>query len=160
MFALIQRFAAICLLRAGPADLPASRALLGLVLFVYTLLNVALLSSLYGMALVQAVTGTLTLAAFTWILLWRRHAVRIPQTLTALAGVGFLLDLMFWPLLVGAMPGDARTLLTVGLLIWSLLAMGHVLGKALEWPLSAGFVLALCYDVISYYISVALFPVS
>ena len=161
MLALIRRFAAITVLRAGPQDLPASRLLLRLLILLYVVSNGVMLESLYGLgqALMQATAGAASLLLFTLILLWRRYFTRITQTLTALFGIGILFTLMFWPLLaVDALPDDLRTLLTLGLLAWSLLAMGHVLARALEWPLAGGFVLALCYDLISYYLTAMLLP--
>lgn len=163
MFALVRRFAAICVLQAGPQDLPASRFLLRAVLLLYVLLNGILLGSLYGLgeAMLQTLAGTAGLVVFTLILLWRTRYARIPQTLTALFGIGILFGLIFWPLLVVAgMPADLRTLLTLAILVWSLLAMGHVLAKALDWPLAGGFVLALCYDLTSYYLTALLLPAS
>lgn len=159
MMLLLRIFADICLLRAAPQDLPASRVLLGLSLGAYLLLAWLLAVPVYGTgrAVWLAVLDTTLLVAFVMLLLnLLRHPARVLQTLTALAGSGCLLGLIALPLVYGGQPEQAGE--QVGglllyawmiLLIWNLLVAGHILRHALSTSLGVGIGLSLLYAMLS-----------
>src|SRR5690606_15422087 len=100
---LIGRFIDICLLRAGPQDLPASSVLRSLALFAYVASGVMILlpSVSFGSAVAQALVDTLLLVVLLWaVLRWRGLPERFAQALTALAGTGALLGLAALPLVL------------------------------------------------------------
>ena len=82
----------ICLLRASPQDLPASRAGMLGALVAYAAAGVlGVLDVLtFENAILAAAVDTLLLTAVTHLVLpWRRLENRLTQTLTALAGCGY-----------------------------------------------------------------------
>jgi len=94
---LLYAFWKICLLRANPQDLPASRFLLGLSLASYGITGV--IDSTVEMPFLQAVLATLVdialLSALIYIALWMRLLTnRYTQTLTALMGTGAMFGAM------------------------------------------------------------------
>ncbi|MEK7207021.1 MAG: hypothetical protein AAB134_03975, partial [Pseudomonadota bacterium] len=92
-------FLDLCLLRAGPQDLPTSTPLTALVVGAYWLTDViGVLDTLsWGSAVMAAVTDTLLLvAATTMALRLRQLENRLPQTLSALAGTGAVLSALAW----------------------------------------------------------------
>src|SRR4029453_18414366 len=95
--------------------------------------------------------------AFFWLLLTiRRRAHRFPQVVNAIFGTYVVLA----PLMIGLMllHGLAKThypiwlLMTAGttlVVIWYLLAVGHVLRSALDTGLVTGFAIAVTWAIVS-----------
>lgn len=167
---LLRRFADICLLRAGPQDLPASRFLLGLSAGAYLLAGV--LISLQNLNVLQAALLVLVdaalLALLLFLVLWiRDRLARLLQTLTAFFGAGALLELVAWPILAWqqhALSGETVTpaLLAASLLLWvwlfwNLMVIGHILRHALSTLLPVGVALGLLYMFVSFSVSRILF---
>lgn len=156
MHRLFGVFIDICLLRAGPQDLPASGFLAGVTVLLHWLLGVLL--SLYGLppalALVSALLGTLLLVAVVHgLLALRGLGSRFHQTLTAMAGCELLLGLFAFPLMVWYYNTDdpfIPSILSLGLLAWGLVVSTHILRHALNVPAVMGFVAALGYTALSY----------
>lgn len=165
---LVRLFAAICLLRAAPQDLPASRTLLGLPLGLYVLFAWLLAIPAYGQprAVWVALLDSALLIAFIQILLHvLGRGARVPQTLTAMAGCGSLLGLLALPLVLWGQPSQAEEpvsgVLLYGwllLLVWNLVVSGHILRHALSTSLGTGTGVALLYALFSMQIMAALFP--
>jgi hypothetical protein len=168
MMQLVRLFAAICLLRAAPQDLPASRVLLGSVLGFYLLFAWLLAIPAYGQAraLLVALLDTAVLMAFIQALLYLLgRSARILQTLTAMAGAGSLLGLLALPLVLWGQPSQAGEQLSglllyawLLLLVWNLVVAGHILRHALSTSLGIGIGVALLYALFSMQIVAALFP--
>ena len=160
----------ICLLRAGPQDLPASRELLGLSLASYTL--VSFLLSLPGYPLITA--GQLALADVTLLVVFGTTALyasgkmaRLTQTLTALSGSGTLLGLFALPVIQlissGQVAGQSSLLASVLWLLlfgWNLVVVAHIMRHALSvnFPVATG--IAMLYTLVAMQIINALFPMS
>lgn len=157
MIELLHCLRQICLFRAGPQDLPYSTTLA-------TRLSVALVGlGVAGMVLQGTDSGRIPLRvvmiiAFlllpAWLLLrWRGLSPRYVQTLTAIAGVGVLYNVLALPLVVslasrqdaiGTDPGLALvSWLLLALTLWRLLVSAHIWRHALSLPLSAGAIIAL-----------------
>ncbi len=168
---LLKRFLDICLLRAGPQDLPASGFLLGLALLVY-LLTGTLLSSLnlaWWQSLLLVVVDTVILGGLAFVVLWIRHLTgRFWQVFTALLGTGAFFELLALPLLfwqqqtVGAFQGAGQdggfgvffSALVLWLcLFWNLVVIGHILRHALSTLMPVGMALAVAYMFISITVS-------
>ncbi|HYQ71445.1 MAG TPA: hypothetical protein VET88_05890, partial [Gammaproteobacteria bacterium] len=165
---LLRLFAAICLLRAGPQDLPASRLLLRLALGCYLLFAWLLAIPAYGQgrAVLVALFDVLLLVVFVQVLLYLlARSARIPQTLIAMAGSGSLLGLLALPLVLWGQPSQAGEQVSglllyawLLLLCWNLLVAGHILRHALSTSLGIGTGVALLYALFSMQLMAALFP--
>lgn len=158
----------ICLLRAGPQDLPASPALVVLSAAAYFASSLLLFSieSTYGMSVVIGATDTLLLLVFTVaILRLRRVPARFRQTFSALAGTGALLGLCALPLVDIMVRTQARgseasglALAWFALLLWSLSVFGHIVRHALSVPFSFGIGTGVLFAIVSVAIVKILFP--
>ena len=165
---LLRLFAAICLLRAAPQDLPASRMLLGGTLGLYSLFSWLLAIPAYGQAraVLIALLDTALLIAFILALLYLlSRGARIFQTLTAMAGSSTLLGLLALPLVLWGQPSQAEEQVSglllyawLLLLVWNLLVAGHILRHALSTSLGIGVGVALLYALFSMQLVAALFP--
>jgi hypothetical protein len=161
----------ICLLRAGPQDLPASRELLGLSMASYMLASFLL--SLPGYPLVAA--GQLALMDASLVVVFAATTLyltgkmaRLTQTLTALSGTGTLLGLIALPviqLLASGQQEAGQPSLLAGVLWlllfgWNLLVVAHIMRHALSvnFPVATG--IAILYTLVAMQIINALFPMS
>jgi hypothetical protein len=165
---LVRLFAAICLLRAAPQDLPVSRVLLGITLGLYLLLAWILAIPAYGSlrAFQVALLDSALLVVFIQLLLFLlQRGGRILQTLTAMAGSGTLLGLVALPLVLWGQPSQAEAQASgmllyawLLLLVWNLLVAGHILRHALSTSLGIGIGVALLYALFSMQLVAVLFP--
>lgn len=167
MSGLFRAFVALCLLRIGPQELPASRFLLALTLAVYAATSFALASLLVPMdrAISLVMVDIALLGGLTALVLWiRNYMARFVQTLTALSGAGAVFGLVSFPPLlwqarldtgpsVPTLPG----LLLLAVSVWSIVVIGHVLRHALSTVLGAGVLLAGVYSYISWQVMRILF---
>lgn len=167
-FWMLWKLVEICLLRAGPQELPAAPRFLALVLAGYFLVDVLIsrLSFGLGAAVAVSVLDVLLLAAFVQLVLRMvAKPERFNQTLAALAGTGLLLGMVAYPLIRGLLlaqaAGDAAAGLAVlwlAVLAWSLLILGHILRHALAVPLITGVGIGVLYSLLSVMIVRAVFP--
>jgi len=164
---LLNLFFDICLLRAGPQDLPASNALLGATLAAHVVVGVALGLVSYSFlgAVYYALVSTLILVLFTRLaLLLRSYVERFNQTVCGLAGTDVLLGLVAWPVTAWLYRADAEGAdllvpFAVWLLLvaWSLVVTAHILRHALSVHYVIGFAVAVGYFVVSYSVLATLF---
>ena len=164
---LLLMFFDICRLRVAPQDLPTSRSLLISSLAMYAALALILSWILMtpGKALIAAAFDTLLMALLSYVLLWARlMPQRWPQTCTALAGSGIILQIVAIPITLWQKqfsPEDSMilipTLLSLALLFWNLVVVGHILRHALSTNLGMGAVLATVYTYISLSVMKVLF---
>ena len=104
--------------RSGPQDLPVGRGLLLLLVVLY---------------LAQGFMA-------------RGLRVRTPQTLTAMAGTGFLFGLLSLAVLSRIDPANPQpnlALFYLALFVWSLLVDGHIYRHALSIKLGGGILIAV-----------------
>lgn len=142
----------ICLLRAAPQDLPASRAWMLGALMAYAaagvlgVLDVLMLEN----AILATAVDTLLLAAVTHLVLqWRRLENRVTQTLTALAGCGALLSLLAWVAAGLVREPFQPEWVWAAFLVWYTLVFGHILRHALSITLAAGMAASFLYLLFS-----------
>lgn len=165
---LLRRFVDICLLRAGPQDLPASTFLLATTLAVYGIagLFLSLVNTTLSEALLMVMVDILLLAAFAYVILWvRTLTARFVQALTALAGTGAMLEFAAWPALAWqqlSATADGAGLMIPSLLLWawlfwSIAVVGHILRHALSTTYTAGTLLSLLYTFIAISVVRSLF---
>lgn len=168
MYPLIEAFLQICLLRRGPQDLPRSTLLLYLVLGLYALAGVMLALAYQPIpsAIALSLTDTALLSAMTGLLLYLYgRTARVVQTLSALAGTGFLLALAalvptWWWTTARASGADASLapLALLALVVWSIAVAGHILRHALSAPFPIGLIVAVVFYWLSASMQTALFP--
>jgi hypothetical protein len=159
MMSLLRLLWRICLLRAGPEDLPYSPALTrGLVVLGVgaDLIFVSVLEA-GRHDLMRVALSLLLLLGLPWLLLASRGLqARYAQTLAAFAGTGVIFTFAFLPLALQAVdlprpdPDVAPTReqlivgwLSIGLFGWKLALNGHIWKQALDWPRTGGVLLAL-----------------
>ncbi|MDX1604647.1 MAG: hypothetical protein R3202_00570 [Candidatus Competibacterales bacterium] len=171
MAALLNLFWDICLLRKGPQDVPAAAALLQLTLLAYALTGLAtLLVGMpelgFGRALLLTLTDLGLLAGLTYLILSVLGLpARFGQTLTALTGVGTLLQLIALPLglwyqreLAAQETGELPALLWLLLLAWSIAITGHILRHAFAVSFGMGILYAVGYLMSAWTLSDWLLP--
>ncbi len=158
----------ICLLRAGPQDLPVSQLLLGLTLAGYLLISTLLALPGYPAftALQIAVIDLILLTAFAGSILYLTgNLARINQTLSALAGAGTLLGLLALPLVQSLYRAQDAEQLSLPVLMfwlllmgWNLLVVAHIIRHALSVILPIAVVIAVLYTLLAMQLITALFP--
>lgn len=168
MLQVITLWIDICLLRAAPQDLPASRVLPGLALACYALISFLVSLPFYphATAFQVAVTDLLLLLVLVFSLLYLQDkTARINQTLSALAGCGSLLGLVALPLVRFLGPdvpaGEVSLPVSVFwlcLFIWNLLVVAHIMRHALSSSFAIGIGVSVMYALINIQIIGALFP--
>jgi len=168
MHKILTVFINICLLRAGPQDVPAASVVTVVAVGAYA--GISILAALTNFTLVQALLwsalDTLLLAEIAQLgLRWRGHTRRFQQTFSALTGSGALLSLLSWPfmlMLLRLPAGDADaalpSLLIVLLMFWSIAVIAHILRHALSSSYAVGVLLALLYAIVSWNLGAFLFP--
>jgi hypothetical protein len=135
-------------LRSGPHDLPAATGLAFLLAFVYALQGIVTDRALDGTdaAPRSLLAIAVQLGAISALLKARRQAVRIPQTISALAGTGFIFGALAYALLSQAQPGQPQPGLAtayLGLFVWSLAVDAHIYRHALSLKMSLGVLVAV-----------------
>jgi len=149
MLAYVQAFINIALLKSAPEDLPDSRFLLGLTLFVYIVTQIPL-----GPAevLVRAVSvSLLMLFGGMWALLHLTgHGARYTRAITAMLGVNALLSALSVPFSLWSQSAtgaemSAATPNTVifAIMLWSIAIDGHILARVLSRPYGIGLLVAV-----------------
>jgi hypothetical protein len=166
MGALFRVIWQIALLRQGPQVLPASSALLYLVLAVHWLVGVVLglTAQEPDMALLSSLAGTLIMVALVHgLLLVHNLQSRVPQTLTALAASEILLALFTIPLMawfdMGGSLRDIATVLSLLLFGWKIAITAHIFRHALDVTMGIGFLFAVGYIFVSLSLGSFLIPV-
>ena len=154
---LIVLFVDICLFKKGPQHVPASRFLFGLALVAYWLVGIALLvvETDWPHAALEAFVESALLLGFAWSLLFlvAHKTERFLQAATALLATDALIStpgallLRWW----AARPGEPLLQLALlGLMIWHIAVVAHILRHALSRPLSYGFALSVLYVIVTY----------
>lgn len=149
-------------LRSGPQDLPASKGFAMIVVAVY--LGGGFLAG--GVLEEQNYTGRVLLAIgvqFTSIaalLNLRRWSERLPQTIAALSGTGFLFGLMslyLLSLLDMEQPQAGLAGIYLLLFLWSLTVDGHIYRRALSSNMGIGMLVAVTIFTINLFLSRTVF---
>ena len=152
LLAALRRLLDICLLRAGPQDLPYSRDFLILTMAASVgagLLAVAALEESRVALLELALTYLFTVGFLYAVLSFRRLNSRFVQTASAVFGADALITLVALPALHAASGAGAERPVTglamLALGLWNLAVLGHIFRHALDTILPVGVLLALAY---------------
>ena len=159
---VLPRLAELLRLRSGPQDLPAGWAL-AIALSLAYILEGFVADQILG----ETETAPRSLMAITvqfliisTMLTLRKQAERIPQTLSALAGVGIIFGFMSIILIYQAIPGqDQPTLALVwfGVFLWSLVVDAHIYRHALSITMSRGMLVAVIIFACNFFLIQAVF---
>ncbi|MGB5540967.1 MAG: hypothetical protein WBO37_12815 [Gammaproteobacteria bacterium] len=164
MVQLIRFWFGLCLLRAAPQDIPASRPVLVVSVGCYALVSMLLagLSSGLHVGIRVALLELALLVMFTAGLLYLfNRPARIHQTLAAQTGSGSLLGLPTLLLVMLAGSAPATPLPSIAwllLLLWNLLVNAHIIRHALSSSLAIGAGVSVLYILASTQIILASFP--
>lgn len=166
---LLSYFLNLCLLRAAPQDLSASTLMFSLTLAAHLGVTLLLILSAAvdgGTALGQVLLDVaLMLLALYGALSLVGRLGRFLQTATALLGSSALIGVVTIPLIpLGSGSADNPvTLVSAWLLLavvgWSLLVAGSILRHAFELRLPQGVLIAAVFNLLSYALVNAAFPV-
>lgn len=172
---ILAQYWAICLLKVGPQDLPASRFLAITTSVVYTLLSVVFNLDRLSLpiAFAAGVVDYALMAGLSYLLLWvRLVSDRWLQTITALAGSGIILTLFALGIEYGMImlspessdpniPDSGSThlfrLLGLAQIIWSAVIITHILRHALAAHILLAAAFTAVYVYVSYSVIVTLF---
>lgn len=160
MQALIFRFFDICLLRAGPQDLPSSLFLLRLVVvlsvIVGTLLN--LQTEEFGQSLMISLFNVVWLTAFLYFSLqWRGKLTRFRQTVIAMMGTNVILGLLMMPFLYNLVAAEINNesapvafQFFLLLVVWDITVFAHIIRHSLDIRFAYGFIISFGYLILSW----------
>jgi len=160
MQAIISAFWQIALFREGPESLPDSRPLLYFAAATYIAVDVLVILALYPAAALLP----LLLVDVGFLMLWCAGILgvfgrknRLQRTLTAMFGVGALLQLLAFPFsawpsfgIPFEIPLLLRVLVSVVILLWSVAAYGNIFARALSRSLGVGIAFAIIYFIVIY----------
>ena len=155
------------LLNQGPQDFPHSNILMRLSLLVYfvTMLPTLMMRLEFELAVFAAAIDIAMLMLFVYLCLQAfSKSARFIQTITALACVGFVFQLAFWPLLDTLMsnPGEGQVAITyltiLGVQAWLLAVYTHIFRESFGVRLPAAMLLTVCYVVINIMVGQVLLP--
>ena len=135
-------------LRSGPQDLPARASLALMLTAVYLAQGMWADRIMDGQdaAPRSVIAIAIQFAVITVLLRFRHLAARVPQTISALAGTGFLFGLVSILLLNQLTPGEPApgvAMAYFGLFLWSLAVDAHIYRHALSVNLSFGVMVAV-----------------
>jgi hypothetical protein len=164
----LDAFWQIALLRRHAGDLPHSTFLLASTCCAYVLVGAITLLS----ANLLQLAPILMLVDLGWIFVWAagvlilfgKHA-RLTQTLTALLGVGCVLQIFNLPFVLIIDPDREWTLgvSVLGyllILLWSVAAYGNIIARSIDKSQGVGVMFAAAYCLLNILFSTQLLPAS
>jgi len=162
---VIDVFWKICLFKLAPQDLPVSSFLLLVSMLGYGLAGVlvGLMSLSPGQAIISSVLDIALVGSMTQLLLWiKEMGPRFQQAFTALMGTGAIMGFLALPLVflqvqAGDQPALLPSVMLLGLVMWSLGIVGHILRHTISAPFYVGVLLAVLYMYVSMSIMRSLF---
>lgn len=168
MQALLKSFWDIALWRRDPSHLPDSSTLLLLAAAAYAALSAVQSWMIYGTASLLARTAADL--GLTVLLVWLLLALtgrrgRFNQTASAVLGTGALLSPLIILLLALRGPGETSQLValllwvgSVGVVLWYVFIVGHIVRSALDTGLFTGVAVAVAFVLASAAILTRVFP--
>ena len=164
MNGIFTNLALLLRLRGGPQNLPASWPLMFFLVTAYLAQNLITGQQLEddSAAAKSLVAICLQVFVLTGLLYWRRHMERFAQTLSALAGVGIVFNIITWALLTQSDPASNQPALALtwfAVFIWSLFVDANVYRHSLSVTLSLGMLITVLTLAASYVLIEMLFLV-
>jgi len=160
MQALIFRFFDICILRAGPQDLPSSLFLLRSVVLLSTIVGVFLNLPTEGFSQSLAISlfNVVLLTVFLYAGLRLRDKLpRFRQSLAAMMGTNIIIGLVMMPfmfaLVSAKLDGEASPIalqVFLLLLVWDITVFAHIIRHSFDIRLGYGFLVSLGYLILSW----------
>lgn len=155
MNGMLINLAQLLRLRGGPQNLPASWVLMILLLTAYLVQNLVTGQQLedQNAAAKSLLAVCLQVCVLTGLLLWRGHAERFAQTMSALASVGIFFNIVTWGLLSLSDPAVNQPILAMvwfAVFIWSLFVDANIYRHALSVPLAIGMLVTVLILAASY----------
>jgi len=169
MQALIFRFFDICILRAGPQDLPSSIFLLRTVMIlsvaVGAMLNLP--SEGFGQSLAISLFNIVFLTVFLYLGLKLRDKLpRFRQSLIAMMGTNIIIGLVMMPFLFALvsakLDGESSPIALqffLLLLIWDITVFAHIIRHSFDIRFAYGFLVSVLYLVLSWMLADMIFTV-
>jgi len=159
MTALFQKIRDLCLLSAGPQDMPFSTGLVKGLLLVYALIQIIgwLMSVDIEIAIFATGLDAAVLFIFVYITLraFQKHT-RFVQTMVSFLAVGSVFQFFELPLMYvveqardNEAPNADIGLLLVALYSWSLAVFSRIFQQTLDIRMLSAVVLTLCYVLIT-----------
>lgn len=151
-------------LRGGPQNLPASWPLMIFIVSAYLVQNLITGQQLEdeSAAAKSLLAICLQVVVLAGLLFWRRHTERFAQTLSALAGVGIIFNMITWALLTQSDPASNQPMLALtwlAVFIWSLFVDANIYRHSLSVPLAMGMLVTVLTLAVSYVLIEMLFLV-
>jgi hypothetical protein len=142
-------------LRSGPQDLPAGPQLAIILAIAYLAQGLAAdrIMEPSDTQPASLLAIAVQFGAIIALLRLRRLAERVPQTISALAGTGFLIGLLSILLLRQLTPGEPQPELAMaylGLFFWSLAVDANIYRHALSVNMSAGVLVAVLVFALNF----------
>jgi len=149
-------------LRGGPQDFPSSWQLTLVLVAAYLMQNLVTGSQLEDSdaAAKSLLSISLQIIVLVGLLIWRRHPERFSQTLSALAAVGIVFNLITWTLLTQSDPAINQPVLAMvwfTVFFWSLFVDANIYRHALSITLSIGVLISVLTLAVSYMLIEMLF---
>ena len=142
-------------LRGGPQEFPGSWQLTIILVATYLAQNLVTGTQLEdsNAAVKSLLAISLQIAVLVGLLNWRRHPERFAQTLSALAAVGIVFNLVTWVLLTQSNPDANQPVLAMvwlAVFFWSLFVDANIYRHALQVTLSIGVLISVLTLAVSY----------
>ncbi len=142
-------------LRGGPQDIPGAWQLTIFLVAAYLMQNLVTGSQMddSNAAAKSLLAISLQVIVLVGLLYWRRHPERFSQTLSALAAVGIVFNLITWVLLSQSDPETNQPALAMvwfAVFIWSLFVDANIYRHALQVTLSIGVLISVITLAVSY----------
>ena len=160
MQALIFRFFDICILRAGPQDLPSSLFLLRSVVLLSTIVGIFLNLPTEGFSQSLAISlfNVVLLTGFLYFGLKLRNKLpRFRQSLAAMMGTNIIIGLVMMPfmfaLVSAKLDGESSPIalqVFLLLLVWDITVFAHIIRHSFDIRLRYGFLVSLGYLILSW----------
>jgi hypothetical protein len=163
--AILPRLLDMMRLRSGPQDLPAGWPLaigLALAYIAEGFIADRILGDTETAPRSLMAIGVQFLVIAT-VLNVRGQANRVPQTLSALAGVGLIFGLFSIVLMYQAIPGQDQPLLAwtwFSVFLWSLVIDAHIYRRALSSTMSIGVLVAVLIFACNFFLIQSIFRAS
>lgn len=163
MYQLILLFFDICLFKKGPQDIPVSAGLLFFLIPIYAGVSflILLLNTDTNSAILQICIEIALVLGFSKVILYfANKPERYLQTACALVATDTLISFFALPVMATLIgQGSAVSFFSIIILmLWHWNVSGYIFSQALEKPFSFGLGVAFLYILVSYQVSVLLFP--
>ena len=155
MQAILMNLANLLRLRSGPQDFSSSWRLTIVLVAAYLLQNLVTGQQLQDDSATEKSLVAMALQVFVLagLLSWQRHMERFAQTLSALAGVGIVFNMIIWGLLSQSGPlqdQPSLVMLWFAVFVWSLFVDANIYRHALSVSLSVGMLITVLILAASY----------